>query len=137
VRAVIVDADCDRDPEDAVRTVLVVEDEVLTRMAVADMLRDSGLRVIEAGNADEAMAYVRGGGPVDLVFTDIEMPGAMNGAELGRRLRAEFPRLKLILTSGGLRRPEAALGASFVAKPYDFAGVAARIQAALTEPDRD
>jgi two-component system, response regulator PdtaR len=68
---------------------------------------------------------------VDLVFTDIEMPGAMDGVELGRRLRVEFPSLKLILTSGGSRRPDVACDAPFIAKPYRFADVARRIETAL------
>jgi two-component system, response regulator PdtaR len=120
-------------PRAAVGTVLVVEDETLIRAAIAEMLRDCDLRVVEAANADQAMALLRTGVGVDLVFTDIEMPGAMDGAEFGRRLRAEFPALKLILTSGGSRRPDGGCDAPFIAKPYRFAEVARRLKAALID----
>jgi two-component system, response regulator PdtaR len=110
----------------------VVEDEPLIRMAVAEMLRDSGLRVFEAASADEAMAFVRTGARVDLVFSDIDMPGAMNGAELGRRLRAEFPAVKLVLTSGS-HGEDGGSNAPFIAKPYRFADVARRLQALLLD----
>lgn len=123
--------------EPQVWTVLVVEDEVLVRMMVADTLREEGLIVIEAGNADEAMACIKGGANVDLVFADIETPGAMNGVALARRLRSEFPGIKVILTSGGAGTPELASIAPFVPKPYNLGAVVARINGALAEPGHD
>jgi CheY-like chemotaxis protein len=80
-------------------TVLVVEDEPLVRLMVAEELRDSGMRVIEAGTADEALERLRAGNPVDFVFADIELPGSMNGLELARRVQIDFPNLKLLMTS--------------------------------------
>ena len=81
-------------------TVLVVEDEPLVRLMVAEELRDSGMRVIEAGTADEAFERLRAGNPVDFVFADIELPGSMNGLELARRVQTDFPNLEFLMTSG-------------------------------------
>ena len=117
--------------EHEVRTVLVVEDELLVRLAVAEELREAGMRVIEAGNADEAMKHLRAGNAVDLVFADIELPGSMNGLELARRLRTDFPDIKLLVTSGRLPEPEATSAGAFIAKPYDIAEVVGRIRATL------
>lgn len=127
-------AERNTEPEAADRTVLVVEDEVLTRMVIAEILRDTGFRVVEAGNAAEALRYLHGGGPADLVFADVEMPGAMNGVALARHLRAECPDLKVILTSGGVSTSDIASTAPFIPKPYALDHVVARIRAALTEP---
>ena len=120
-----------RPSSDDIRTVLVVEDEILVRIMVAEELRDAGMRVIEAGSADEAMAHLRAGNRVDFVFTDIELPGSMNGIELARRLQADFPELKLLMTSGRLPAQEAATLRQFIPKPYDMTDVIARIRAAL------
>ncbi len=95
--------------------ILVVEDEVLTRMACAEALRDAGFFVIEAVHADEALAYLNAGGTVDLVFSDIQMPGSMNGLELARLLHVNYPALPIILTSTS-NGPVAP--AIFISKPY-------------------
>jgi CheY-like chemotaxis protein len=110
--------------------VLVVEDEVLTRMIIADTLRETGFHVVEAGNAEEAMDYVRAGAPVDLVFADIDMPGAVNGVGLAHWLQARSPNVPVILTSGGAAKLPAA-GAAFIAKPYGLDKVVALICDAL------
>jgi hypothetical protein len=71
--------------------ILVVEDEVLIRTFIAEVLRDEGFRVVEAVNADEAWAFLEAGGHADLVFTDIDMPGSIDGAVLGERIKARYP----------------------------------------------
>jgi two-component system, response regulator PdtaR len=63
-------------------TILVVEDQIITRVAVAEELRDHGYKVIEAGTADEALGILRAAIPVDVVLTDLEMPGSLNGSGL-------------------------------------------------------
>jgi two-component system, response regulator PdtaR len=98
--------------------VLIVEDDVLIRALLADELRDAGLRVIEAANADEALAIFEAGAQVDLLFTDIQMPGSMNGVELAQRIKDIEPALPIILTSGNAGTSAAHLG-SFIPKPYD------------------
>src|SRR3546814_931318 len=92
----------DRPPEPENATVLVVEDEVLIRLMVSDELRDAGFRVVEAANADDAMAYLQAGEPADLVFSDVRMPGSMDGIALAEKLRSDFPHVRIVLTSGHL-----------------------------------
>jgi two-component system, response regulator PdtaR len=119
---------------DEIRTVLVVEDEILVRVMVVEELRDAGMRVIEAGSADEAMDHLRAGNSIDFVFTDIELPGSMNGVEFVRRLQASYPDIKLLMTSGRLPLHAPVPPGPFIAKPYNIASVVARIRAALGEP---
>lgn len=113
-------------------TVLVVEDEVLVRMLICDFLRDCGFRVIEAANADEATRVLSTGDPVDVVFTDIHMPGTLDGFGLAKWIRAERPGVKVILTSGLARTVEAAGDlcdhGPVMAKPYDLQEVERRIR---------
>jgi CheY-like chemotaxis protein len=85
-------------------TVLVVEDEVLVRMFMSDLLRDEGYTVIEAINADEALAILRTPVKLDLVLTDLRMRGSMDGAGLVRVVRAEFPFVKVVMAAG--QRPD-------------------------------
>lgn len=106
--------------QDDATVVLVVEDEFLVRLAIADELRSSGLTVVEAANATEAWLYLESGGRADIVFSDVQMPGAMDGVEFARRVRADYPAIPFILTSGNV--PEESLGGMtpFVRKPYRF-----------------
>jgi DNA-binding response OmpR family regulator len=98
--------------------VLIVEDEILIRVLIADELRAEGFLVIEAATAEEALSYFQAGVQVDLVLSDIELPGAVNGVDLVRRLRAEAPDLPTVLTSG--RSPAAHEADAFLPKPYDL-----------------
>ncbi len=109
--------------DDGMIFVLVVEDEFLLRFAVADALRSFGLSVVEAANATEAWRYLESGGRVDIVFSDVQMPGSMDGLELARRLRAEYPAIPLILTSGNVAEESVDGLAPFVGKPYGFEDV--------------
>ncbi|HEX2224313.1 MAG TPA: response regulator, partial [Thermoanaerobaculia bacterium] len=82
-------------------TVLVVEDEVLIRLAVAQYLRDCGWVVLEAGDAEEALTILQAADVrVDLVFTDVQMPRALDGFGLARWIRAHRPEVRVLLTSG-------------------------------------
>jgi DNA-binding NtrC family response regulator len=109
-------------PTPAVRVqspiVLVVEDEVLIRSLFAEALRDVGCQVVEAARADEALAYIGSGGMVDVVFSDVRMPGALDGVELARRLGHLKPSLPVILTSGHLRLEDMDGSCLFLPKPY-------------------
>lgn len=98
--------------------VLLVEDEVLIRALMAEALRDAGCVVIEAARADEALSYVSAGAELDLVFSDVRMPGDLDGLELARILGSLRPSLPVILTSGHLR-PEDVHGLRFfLPKPF-------------------
>lgn len=81
-------------------TILVVEDEVLIRLAVAEGLRDCGYHVLEASNAADAIVVLNSGTPVDLVFTDVQMPGERDGLDLARWVRRNRPEARILITSG-------------------------------------
>lgn len=107
---------------DAVRhektTILMVEDDVLTRVAVSDELRDHGYSVIEAANADEALAVLHGPTRIDLLLTDMKMPGSIDGCGLARHVRAELPFVKVVMVSGQTPEPDAyAMLDGYLAKP--------------------
>lgn len=100
--------------------ILVVEDEVLIRFMVSDELREAGYDAIEACNADEAVAILESRVSVDLVISDVRMPGTIDGLGLLAFIRASFPDLPVIMMSGHLE-PRLAMidGATqFVAKPF-------------------
>ena len=80
-------------------TILIVEDEVLVRMSLAEQLRSAGYVVLEASNADEALDLLQSQ-RVRVVVSDIRMPGRMDGVELARAIRAQHPGIKIVLASG-------------------------------------
>ena len=100
--------------------ILVVEDEFLVRMFVSDVLRDADYRVVEACDAEEAVTILESGVPVDLVLTDVRMPGPIDGMGLLALVRAANPRLPMILTSGHLQRDSSFPDhfTEFLPKPY-------------------
>jgi CheY-like chemotaxis protein len=103
-------------------TLLVVEDEVLIRIATAEHLRGAGYTVMEAADAAEAIRLMAAAPPIDLVFSDVHMPGAMDGNGLRDWILRERPRTKVLLTSG---TGQAAVGNGsgaphVIAKPYRF-----------------
>jgi len=113
-------------------TILVVEDETLIRLMVADALRAAGFEVIEAANADEALAILESQPPIDLVFADVRMPGTMDGVGLMKLLRETRPNLKLAVASGcSPDWPSPNLVDDFVGKPYDVARAVNRIKSLL------
>lgn len=100
--------------------VLVVEDEFLLRMNAAEMIADAGFDVVEAANADEAIDILETRPDIHVVFTDIQMPGSMDGLKLARFVRGRWPPIKIDATSGFVRVGEADLpeGSRFLPKPY-------------------
>jgi DNA-binding NtrC family response regulator len=126
-------------------TVLVVEDEVLIRLVIAQYLRDCGYRVIEAAHADEALLVLRKSElAIDVVFTDVEMPGSMDGFALAHWVRSNRPGMDVILTGSVNRAVQAASDLceeqSNVPKPYDPQNVHDRILRLLASrrpPKRD
>jgi len=101
--------------------VLVVEDEFLVRMHAVSLLEEAGFGVLEASNADDAIALLESRKDIRIVFTDINMPGSMDGLRLAHAIRNRWPPVELVLTSGRLRvrnedMPERGL---FLGKPYD------------------
>lgn len=115
------------------QTVLVVEDEILIRLVIADYLRECGYRVHEAVNAEEAVAILQSPEvSVDVVFSDVEMPGSMDGFGLARWIRANKPGTQVILTSGAERSADIAAtlceAGPLMEKPYPSQDVVDRIK---------
>ncbi|KJC46042.1 chemotaxis protein CheY [Bradyrhizobium sp. LTSP849] len=100
--------------------VLIVEDEFLIRMDAVDMIRSAGFEAIEANNADEAIAILEHRSDITVVFTDVQMPGSMDGLKLAAAVRGRWPPVKIIATSGMARVDQVNLpsGGRFIPKPY-------------------
>jgi CheY-like chemotaxis protein len=80
--------------------VLIVEDEFLLRMDAVDMVADAGFEVVEAADADEAIGILDARRDIAVVFTDIQMPGSMDGLKLARAVKGRWPPIKIVATSG-------------------------------------
>ena len=121
--------------DESIQTILVVEDEVLIRLPLAEYLRDCGYRVFEASNVAEAKAVLDADTPVDLVFSDVRMPGQMDGIGLAKWVRENRSDLPVFLASGDIGKTniarELCAEEPFFAKPYDLDAVANRIRHAL------
>lgn len=89
-----------------VPNVLVVEDEMMLRMRAVDIVEDAGFRSIEAVNADEAMSILEARSDISLLFTDIQMPGSMDGLKLAHTVHNRWPDIKIILVSGQVKPSE-------------------------------
>ena len=83
--------------------ILIVEDEFLLRMDSAEVIENAGFEVIQAANADEAIAILTARPDIHVVFTDIQMPGSMDGLKLARFVRNRWPPIKIVATSGLVR----------------------------------
>ena len=101
--------------------VLVVEDEPLLLLMAGTMVEEAGLQPIFAGNADEAVAILEARTDIRIVFTDVEMPGSMNGIKLAAAIRDRWPPISLIVVSGhhGVESSELPTGTRFFGKPYN------------------
>jgi DNA-binding NtrC family response regulator len=115
-------------------TVLVVEDEVLIRLMIADELRSHGLSVIEAANADEALTVLESSIVVDLLFTDVRMPGSIDGIRLVQLAQMARPGIKVVITSGHGPALSSTVDA-FFPKPYDMAAVVSGIKRLVPEAE--
>jgi len=113
------------------RPVLVVDDEILMRMMIADELRGLGFAVIECGDAHEALDVLASGTPVSLVFSDVKMPGSIDGAALAGIVKREYPGSMVILTSGQ-QIPASVDCDHFFAKPWDVPHVVRHIKSLIS-----
>ena len=113
--------------------ILVVEDEALIRMAAVDMLEEAGFAVVEAANADIAILILELRDDVRAVFTDINMPGTLDGLRMAHAIKGRWPPIHLILTSGRIAASEQDLPADgrFIRKPYDAKNVVATLRELL------
>ena len=103
------------------QVVLAVEDEPLILMLAIDMIRDAGFEPLWASNADEAIRILESRDDIRIVFTDINMPGSMDGIKLAQAVRGRWPPIKIIVTSGfsGGELKLLPEGSQFIPKPYD------------------
>jgi CheY-like chemotaxis protein len=99
-------------------TILVVEDEVIVREIIQIELEDAGYEVILAANADAAIAVLEARADIHLVFTDIDMPGSMDGLKLAACVRDRWPPVHIIITTGKARPLTIPANALFIPKPY-------------------
>jgi CheY-like chemotaxis protein len=114
--------------------ILIVEDEFLLRMDSAEMIEEAGFVVVQAANADEAIEILQARSDISVVFTDIQMPGSMDGLKLARFVRDRWPPIKVVLTSGRVAVADGDLpdGGVFLPKPYRSAQMVATLQALTT-----
>jgi two-component sensor histidine kinase/CheY-like chemotaxis protein len=110
--------------------VLVVEDEMMLRMRAVDIVEDAGFTPIEAVNADDALAILESRSDIELLFTDIQMPGSMDGLKLAYAVHERWPSIKIILVSGKLTLTEAEkpIHSRFFGKPLEVKQMIAEIQ---------
>jgi DNA-binding NtrC family response regulator len=122
-------------PRGSLPTVLIVEDEFLQRAMLSDQLQECGFMVFEAANADEAIALIETGIPIDLVLTDVRMPGSMNGFGLAKWISANRPKINVIIASGEATQTDAAEElcehVPFFTKPYDLKAIVDEVRAAI------
>jgi CheY-like chemotaxis protein len=111
----------------------VVEDEVVLRMAVSAHLREAGFLVIEAASADEAVELLTANRSIQLVFSDIMMPGTLDGDQLAAWISERYPDVQMLLTSGVDQRG----GMPFIAKPYSFVELQQHIERMLPDAAND
>src|SRR5712672_4558619 len=111
--------------------VLVVEDEMLLRLRAVDMVEDAGFTSVEAVNADQAIAILESRSDIDLLFTDIQMPGSMDGLKLAHAVHDRWPSIKIILVSGQVKPSDAERPADsrFFGKPLAVVQMIAELQA--------
>jgi CheY-like chemotaxis protein len=103
--------------------ILVVEDETLVRMSAVSVAEDSGFEALSAASADEAIDILESRSDVLLVFTDVNMPGSMNGLRLAHAVRGRWPPVELLVTSalGNITARDLPERGRFLPKPYDVA----------------
>ncbi|WP_249780793.1 response regulator [Bradyrhizobium sp. dw_78] len=117
-------------PSATPQIVLVVEDEMLLRMQAVNMVEDAGYSSIETVDADEAFAVLKSRADIALLFTDVQMPGSMDGLQLAHEVSKHWPAIKIILVSGQLKLSgnDMPTGSRFFAKPLESGKMAAEMQ---------
>jgi CheY-like chemotaxis protein len=117
------------------QAVLVVEDEPLLRMMAMDVVEDAGFEPVEARDADEAIKILEARTDITIVFTDVDMPGSMNGLKLAAAIRDRWPPIEIIITSGHFRLNDSSIPARtvFFPKPYDHAEIVATLRWMATQ----
>jgi CheY-like chemotaxis protein len=115
--------------------VLIVEDDFLLRTSAVDLIQEGGFEALEAANADEAIVILEARSDITVVFTDIQMPGSMDGLKLARAVRGRWPPIKIVATSGRYNVGEIDLpeGGRFLPKPYNSTQVTAMLRELIAD----
>lgn len=115
---------------DAPANILVVEDELVLRMRAVDIVEEAGYTAVEAVNADQALAILEGRSDIALLFSDIQMPGSMDGVKLAQAVHERWPAIKIILVSGRIKLEEAdrPVDSRFFGKPLEDKQMIAELQ---------
>ncbi len=111
-------------------TIFVVDPDILVRMVIADYLRECGYKVVEGVNADDVLAVLEAGRKIDVILTEVQLAGSVDGFELARQIRENHPDIDVILTSGVRRAADKAgnlCNDGLVAKPYHPQEIVRRI----------
>jgi len=110
--------------------VLIVEDEILVRMGAVEVIEGGGFEAVEASNADEAIAILEQRNDIGVIFTDIDMPGSMDGLKLAHFVKDRWPPIKIMATSGHAKMTANDLpeGGRFLPKPYKATEIADAIR---------
>ena len=113
--------------------VLVVEDDPLLRMLAVEVVEEAGFKAIEAGDADEAVALLESRTDIALVFTDINMPGSMDGLKLAHAVRNRWPPIKILVVSGKqpLQSSDLPSNSFFVSKPYQASALVEELRSII------
>ncbi|MEE4210024.1 MAG: response regulator [Parvularcula sp.] len=119
--------------------ILVVEDSAVIRMGAVDLMRSAGYEAVEAGDANEAIQILETRTDIDLVFTDVQMPGTMDGLKLTHYIRNRWPPVKLIVASGNTTIEESSIptGSRMFSKPYHDHEITDAIARLLAGDDRE
>jgi two-component system, response regulator PdtaR len=117
--------------------ILIVEDEPLVRDLAVEVIEDAGFVTLEAGNADQAVVVLEARSDIAVIFTDINMPGSMDGLKLAHTVRDRWPPIKILVASGQVRLCPSDLpsNSAFLEKPYRADAVIARLRS-LVDPIR-
>jgi len=116
--------------------VLIVEDDLLIRLNAAEIIEEAEFAVVEAANADEAIEILETRSDITVLFTDIQMPGSMDGLKLAAAVKGRWPPIKIVATSGrvNVRADELPRGGRFLAKPYNTNELTATLRELTANP---
>jgi CheY-like chemotaxis protein len=113
--------------------VLIVEDEPLLRIHTADIVEEAGFIAVEAGNADEAVRILESRDDIMLLFTDVQMPGTMDGLKLAHAVRNRWPPIKIVIVSGHLQVAQNDMpdDSRFFGKPFETTKMISELRALI------
>jgi two-component system, response regulator PdtaR len=116
--------------------VLVVEDEWLLRLLAVELMEDAGFVALQAANADEAIVILEHRVDIALIFTDVDMPGTMDGLKLAHAVRRRWPPIKIIIVSGKTRLSDSELPSDtrFFSKPYSVSDMISELRSLIAPP---